>query len=408
MESVEEQGVWAVLERAVKGRDAKAFTACVEMAGGFVGADLGLLVVEPVERRWLDTLLGPGSGLFGDAEAERLLAALRPLQGPVAFDDTARVPLLASLTGASSMRALVATPLFGVDGQRLGELVLARHEPRAFTGEDRALIAAAAFFFQRHLEVVLLSIRCAVASRLPGRDRAARAVDGTTGRSATDLLVHDLKNPLTVIVLTAESARASGDPQVPGLMDDIIESASIAQRLVNDMLDVRAGGGLPMARDPVDLRALAQRLIERTSVVAAQRQQTLVLQCSVEAPIVEGDAFLLERLLRNLLDNAFKYAPASSNITVVIAEGEGGYVLRVEDEGHPIAPALRAAIFEQDTRLMSSGRGSHGLGLKLCRVVAELHQSRLTVEDTSAGGNAFSLELRRGGAVTAGPRPPAG
>jgi hypothetical protein len=88
MEESNGRGLWVVLERAVRRRDAQAFRACIEVAAGGVGADLGLVSVDAKERRWLAMILGERSGMYGDASAEPVLQALEPLEDEVVVEDT--------------------------------------------------------------------------------------------------------------------------------------------------------------------------------------------------------------------------------------------------------------------------------------------------------------------------------
>lgn len=341
-------------------------------------------------------ILGEGSGAFGDASAEAALERLEPLEDEVVVEDTSLDARFSS--GSGVVRALISCPLRDAAGARLGALLIGHREPRQFSAGDRSLVGLARAFIEGNLERALISIRLGVAT-LRLSEEADRLLQAqATARSATDLLVRDLKNPLAVINLSAELARATAGPGTAGMIDEILESTAIAQRLVNDMLDVGnpERGGLRAVRQPVDLRLLAERMMSRLRALASQRQQAFALRCDVETPVVIGDSFLLGRLLRNLADNALKCAPPSSTITFGIAERSGRLRLSVEDEGVSVPEALRTLIFDQDTRPLSALRGSHGLGLRLCRVVAELHDATLAVEPTRpTGGNMFFVDLPR-------------
>ena len=396
MEEPDGPGLWAVLERAVLRRDPRAFRACIEVTAGFVGADLGVVSVDAAERPRLAMIMGEGSGVFGEASAEAVLHRLEPLVGEVVVEDTSLDPRFAS--GPGVVRALVAGPLRDAAGARLGGFLIGHREPRTFSAGERALVGVARAFIESNLELALVSIRLGLATRRLSDERERLLHAQATRRTAAELLVHDLKNPLAVINVTAELARAAAGPDTAGMIDEILESTAIARRLVNDLLDVAHAerGRLRAEHQPVDLRLLAERLMTRLRPLADQRQQTFALRCEVESPVVIGDSFLLERLLRNLADNALKYAPPSSTITFGVAEHSGRLRLSVQDEGVSVPEALRALIFEQDTRTLSTLRGSYGLGLRLCKVVAELHDAEISVEPAGpSGGNVFFVDLPR-------------
>jgi two-component system sensor histidine kinase KdpD len=129
--------------------------------------------------------------------------------------------------------------------------------------------------------------------------------------------------------------------------------------------------------------------------LAGARDQALCVSDSATWTCVAGDELLLERTVRNLVDNAIKYGPAGRPITIVLRDGPGNTVeLRVEDEGTPIPPDQRARVFEPHVRLGGAAATSgHGLGLAFCARSAAIHGGAVTVEPRPGGGNAFVLRL---------------
>jgi signal transduction histidine kinase len=115
---------------------------------------------------------------------------------------------------------------------------------------------------------------------------------------------------------------------------------------------------------------------------------------------VPADRLLLRRLLDNLLDNAIRHTPPGGSISVSVGRDGDACTVVVADTGPGVAPDQRNRLFGRFTRSDAArGRdtGGAGLGLALCRVIAELHGGRIALEDTQQGA-AFRVTLP----VTAG------
>ncbi|MDI1273315.1 ATP-binding protein [Polaromonas sp.] len=108
-------------------------------------------------------------------------------------------------------------------------------------------------------------------------------------------------------------------------------------------------------------------------------------------PLVKADPVLLAQLLGNLLDNALKYSEAAIDLTVSV-EGEE-LVVSVKDRGAGIPDAAQATIFEPYARGDQTGPRGAGLGLAVCRAIAQAHGGRLTLRRRQGGGSSFSLAL---------------
>lgn len=215
------------------------------------------------------------------------------------------------------------------------------------------------------------------------------------------MLVHDLRNPLSVMAMTARFVKERAvDPAVAGAVDELLASAQVAELMVADVLDLAQAEAaeLKVQVRPFDVRVSVARLITRLQYLAQYRGQSLQLIDRLTFPEVEADELLVERVLRNLLENGFKYGPANRPLRVVLAEVGDQVELRVEDEGLPIPAPVRTRIFDEYFRLGATpqARPGHGLGLAFCRLAVEAHGGRIWVEERDpAGGNAFCVRLPR-------------
>jgi two-component system, sensor histidine kinase and response regulator len=215
----------------------------------------------------------------------------------------------------------------------------------------------------------------------------------------SSFVVHDLKNPVSSIDLLAQLLQR--DKALPdearGTAAAIRLEVASMMRLILNLLDINKSeeGQLVASRAPLDLRALATTVVEAAQVRAQAKEVELVHDLGA----VEGlaaDRDLLRRVLENLLDNALRYAPKSSRISLTVQVHEGEVELRVADEGQGVPAELREGIFERFVQLDSGARTaprtSRGLGLTFCRLAIEAQGGRIYVEDGSPGA-VFCIRL---------------
>jgi signal transduction histidine kinase len=216
----------------------------------------------------------------------------------------------------------------------------------------------------------------------------------------TSFLVHDLKNPLAVIQMSADYclAVASVTPPIRGAVADIAQAVATLDRMVLDMLDVSRSDDSRLAvyREPVDVGALAAVVVAAMRPLAADRRLAIAVEDRACAPVLV-DRELVRRLIANLVDNAVKYAPAGTEVGVEVDLREAKLELCVRDLGKGIAPEAREHVFDRYARAEPAGDGnrgrSRGLGLAFCRLAAEAHGGRIWIEDNAPAGAVFCVEL---------------
>jgi signal transduction histidine kinase len=221
----------------------------------------------------------------------------------------------------------------------------------------------------------------------------------------TQLVVHDLKSPLTAI--TGNVDFALSEPGMPpdsrAALGDALGAAHTMLRMVMNLLDISRSedGALLPQIEPVELAELLGRVRRRMERQAAMRKQELRLEVPPELR-VHADPDLLRRVVENLIDNSCKYSPQKAAIRIEAAalDDDGGECeIRVRDEGPGVPPALRERIFEKYVRLVGDEepgtRTSRGLGLSFCRMAVEAHGGRIWVEDNHPTGAVFCVRLPR-------------
>jgi two-component system, sensor histidine kinase and response regulator len=213
----------------------------------------------------------------------------------------------------------------------------------------------------------------------------------------TAFLVHDLKNPLTTLMLNAELIVR--EAQTSTLVREaataiLAESGSLARMIMN-LLDISKAdeGRMVATRAPVDLGGLVGEVLEALAMQAGEFQ--IKLAAAAELPGVDADADLLRRVLENLVENAIRHAPADTTVRVGAVRRGEAVELRVADDGRGVPPELRERIFERFVQAEASegsNRAGRGLGLAFCKLVAEAHGGRAWVED-GAPGAIFCVSL---------------
>ncbi len=116
-----------------------------------------------------------------------------------------------------------------------------------------------------------------------------------------------------------------------------------------------------------------------------------------DLPLLHLDAVLIDRVFANLLENAAKFTPPGTPITVRASAGSDSVDLVVEDRGPGLPPGKEELVFEKFERgRKESATPGVGLGLAICRAIAQAHGGSIRAENVAGGGARFILTLPRG------------
>jgi heavy metal sensor kinase len=209
---------------------------------------------------------------------------------------------------------------------------------------------------------------------------------------------HELRTPLTVmkgeIGVTLRKPRTDEEYRqaLRTQLSAIDDMAGVVEELLT-LAQAEASEG-HVERSPVELGALARQAIEVFRAIA--QGKAVRIDVSANGPVwVRGNHRLLERLVANLVDNAVKHTPSNGVVTVVMDRRGDEARLTVRDTGPGIPPDELPHLFEQFFMRRSMGDGIHsaGLGLGLCRWIAESHHGHLDVASTPGQGAAFTVRL---------------
>ena len=207
----------------------------------------------------------------------------------------------------------------------------------------------------------------------------------------TDLVVHDLRNPLHSIIGAVGMLQMILPPAMlqenRDLFDLVNSSCTRMQRLVDSLLDISRmeSGETKLALEPVNLAQLIQAAVSRVSPTMQARGIASSVFMPAHLPPVEIDLDMIDRVIINLLDNAIKFTPSDGQISVS-AESHGARIaVSINDNGPGIPPEQRPHIFERFARGTSSGPRGFGLGLTFCKLAVEAHGGKIWIEDGESG-----------------------
>ncbi len=222
--------------------------------------------------------------------------------------------------------------------------------------------------------------------------------------SFLSLAVHEVRTPLAAALGNAQllirrTERAHPADERSGRALRMVEGQlRRLANLVDMLLDVSRleTGQLSIQRAPLDLAALARRAVERAE--GSLVTHVLRYDGPVDPLRIEGDAVRLEQVLDNLLQNAAKYSPPGSTITVQVGQQHERAWIAVRDEGVGIKPAVVPHLFERSYRAPDSSTRAvpgMGIGLYVVREIVAMHGGTVEVESVPGKGSTFTVWLPR-------------
>ncbi len=240
------------------------------------------------------------------------------------------------------------------------------------------------------------------------RVNLARDVDAVRLQAETDRLrsalltsiSHDLRTPLASILGAATSLTSAHAPldeaDRAGMLRTIQEEAERLNRFIGNLLDMTRleSGPLKLSFGLADVSDVVGAALRRAKRILARHKVVVTLQPGL--PMLDIDVVLFEQVLFNLLDNAAKYAPAGSCITLRAHRQRERVLVEVLDEGDGVPPEDLERVFDKFYRVLGADRqrAGTGLGLPICRGFVEAMGGTITAGNrTDRRGAVFSISL---------------
>jgi signal transduction histidine kinase len=341
-------------------------------------------------------------------ETGKIQAAIRALFEPTAKEEISAqmLPHIAGIVGAR------AVDLTDADGVRLGEYRAATREveadavPRVIPlpggGALRVWTSALTPFFGEEELGALNSMAVFIAlalERAATLERERLAVQRLEeANSLKDTLLsavsHELRTPLTSVLgfaLTLRSrGRTLGPEQTDQMLDELVAGARRLDSLLSDLLDLDR-----LSRGVLEPRYEAIDLAELVTQTVAGMKLEIQPELEVESVQAEVDVAKLERIVENLVYNAFKHTPPGTRVQVGVVSQDDGAEITVADNGPGVPERLRESIFEPFNRgdTLNNHSPGTGIGLSLVSRFAALQGGRVWVDDREGGGAVFHVWL---------------
>jgi PAS domain S-box-containing protein len=240
-----------------------------------------------------------------------------------------------------------------------------------------------------------------------GRRMILLAIEDITGlrklerekRNILSMFAHDMKNPLVTSEgflsrIISGKAGALTEKQLDYLKIALSELGKVS-RLISAFLEFsrfEAREYKPVFA-PIDMLAEIRKNIEAEKVETENKQITISLEPpNTATSVVNADAAMIHRVLRNLLDNAIKHTDSGGVVTVSVTDRDNEILVSVKDTGTGIPQDHLPYIFDAFYRIGRGAKGS-GLGLAIARIIVELHGGKIWVQSTSSEGSTFKFTL---------------
>jgi two-component system, OmpR family, sensor histidine kinase BaeS len=358
-----------------------------QLVAVFGGVGLLAVVVALVLRRW-----SPGS--LRTAVLATALAAVAVTAVAVVAAATSMFLsghdlklMLVALGLGITLGVVVALTL---SGGLLADLRAIRSTAAAVAAGDRTARTGV----ERRDEIGALAATLDEAVRQLGQAEAERHETDTARRQFLESVGHDLRTPLTSLRTAIEALQdglASDPDRYLAAMRQDVELLSV---LVEDLFLLARieSGVLELDRQVIDLAELADGVIETTLPIARRRHVEISFNGPGAVPVV-GDPGKLSRVLRNLLDNAVRYAPNGSTVRVQV-DAETRPTVTITDEGPGFSEDFLAVAFDRFTRAdearVRDGSGA-GLGLAIARGIVQVHGGDIVARPGPGGAVTVTL-----------------
>ncbi|MEL5893812.1 two-component regulator propeller domain-containing protein [Bacteroides sp. GD17] len=213
---------------------------------------------------------------------------------------------------------------------------------------------------------------------------------------------HELRTPLTLISGPVEYVLENTP-----LPDDAREQLQVVERntnrmlrLINQILDFRKiqNKKMKMQVQRIDVVAFTRKIMENFDAVAEEHHIDFLFETEKEELCLWVDVDKYEKIIFNLLSNAFKYTPNDKMITVFVREDEKSVSVGVQDQGIGIAENKKKSIFERFENLVDRNlfNPSTGIGLSLVKELVEMHKAVISVDSKLGTGSCFKVEFLKG------------
>ncbi|WP_163397569.1 hybrid sensor histidine kinase/response regulator transcription factor [Flavobacterium fluviatile] len=210
---------------------------------------------------------------------------------------------------------------------------------------------------------------------------------------------HEIRTPLTMITAPLETMLTDEhiNDSVKSQLRIIEKNSNKLLNLVNQILDLRRIQDRKLVVNEVNLGEFAAKMCENFTEMSIQRNIQLKVNISAANSNIWADPDSLDKILINLLSNAFKYCNKCDTIEVIVEESEKHVCLKVKDNGPGINPLLQKRLFVRFSNYNENPHNpSTGIGLSIVKDLADKHGAIISVESTPGKGSCFKIDFLKG------------
>jgi signal transduction histidine kinase len=247
-------------------------------------------------------------------------------------------------------------------------------------------------------DVVLLAL-VLIAAVVTLRDGAEKARTVLFQRRMLGMVSHDLRNPLSVVMMSASQLGRSQDAgdRRQSTIGRILAATYRMDKMIRDLLDysrIELEMALPLEVRASDIHSCCQHVLDEFRTVHPNRE---IRYEPGDDPMVSWDPDRMERVIENLVSNALKYSPDDTPVGLTWKRERDRVVIEVSNRGAPIPDADLPFIFEPFHRGhdhdAETARQSHGLGLYIVRHIVKQHGGDIAVQSSSGAGTTFTVAV---------------
>ena len=216
---------------------------------------------------------------------------------------------------------------------------------------------------------------------------------------------HELKTPLTVLRAGVERAitHPSAAPEQMAVLEETLVEVNRMTEIVDSLLTLARvdEGRAPLHLEPTDLRELLAEMSETANILGEQASVNVSVEHPDRPLVLPLDRARARQLLLNLVTNAIKYTPKGGEVSITCVKTRESVVVKVSDTGIGIAAGDLLHVFDRfwraDAARSRGQRPGAGLGLAICRWIAEAHGGSIEVQSRRGEGTTFTVTLPRNG-----------
>jgi signal transduction histidine kinase len=346
-----------------------------------------------------EQLLGAGSAQdalrsLSDLPQAAIIAELQNMAAPDGYHTTLTWP---RFDGTPVKLEVFAKP-FTLNEQRAVQII---GRDRTQIEETARQLAESQSHHRRLMELYLdlIGVEAARTAERAAALRQARQVDELKSQLLSTVS-HELRTPLTAIrgqtSTLLDYADEIGPAELREALRIVDEQAARLDELISHILDMSRieSGTLHVEPIATDVGPILEETVAQLGSQASHHQ--LEVQAPAHLPLVQADPRRVRQILGNLLDNAIKFSPAGTTITVNAAHDAKTLRVSVSDQGPGIAPEHLPHLFDRFYRIEGNGRraGGVGLGLAICKGLVEAMGGQVSVSSRVGQGSTFGFSLR--------------